>query len=244
MSEREPLVVFDIETIPDEAHHQGDEFAKLPFHQLVAISYLEARLVPTPDGPSYAINILRSGGDLQSTEEQLIQGMFRYIEQKKPRLVTFNGRGFDLPVLKYRALKYGVSAPWFARGESRFDNYSYRYGVDWHCDLMDALTDFGGSKAAKLSEICDLLGIPNKLGADGSQIEGLIAEGRLQEVRDYCESDVLSTYLLFLRYALFRGEMSEVGYCASIQNLKEFLESNGSERRNLQMFSSAWTAAC
>lgn len=145
MSPREPLVVFDIETVPDTEHHSSDEFPKLPFHKVVAISYLRARTVDGPDGRYFAIDLVKSGGDISSTEEDLIKGFFQFIEKAKPRLITFNGRGFDLPVLKYRALKYGLSAPWFAQGESRWENYGHRYGVEWHCDVMDALADFGAA---------------------------------------------------------------------------------------------------
>ena len=222
MSGRGPTVVFDIETIPDE-HHIGDEFPKTLHHQVVAISFLEANLVTGADGPFFQLAELRSGGEVGFSEEQLVRGFFKYIEAKRPRLVTFNGRGFDLPVLKYRALKYGISAPWFARGESKWENYGQRYSVDWHCDLMDAMADFGASRASKLNELCELLGIPSKTGMDGSQVARAIAEARIADVRAYCEEDVVSTYKIFLRYALFRGEISSAGFEASVQNVDHHL---------------------
>jgi 3'-5' exonuclease len=209
---REPIVVFDIETIPDADHHVGDAFPKSLFHKIAAISYLKANSVQGEAGSYFAVEILRSGGTVESPEEQLVGGFFQFIEKSKPRLVTFNGRGFDLPVLKYRALLHKVSAPWYARGESKWENYSQRYSVEWHCDLMDALSEFGATKACSLKEICGLLGFPGKIGIDGSQVAEYVATGRIAEVRDYCETDVLSTYLVFLRYALFRGELTMGGY--------------------------------
>ena len=240
MTGREPIVVFDIETIPDAAHHTGDAFPKVLFHQVVAISYLRASVATNSDTRFFKVDMLRSGGDLQNTEEQLVKGFFDFVERIKPRLVTYNGRGFDLPVLKYRAMKHHVSAPWFAQGESRWENYGQRYSVEWHCDLMDALAEFGATKSASMDEVCRLLSIPGKIGMEGSQVKGAVEEGRLAEVRAYCECDVLSTYLLFLRYALFRGELTKAGHDASVQNLREYLATEVSVRPHLAKFNDTW----
>jgi predicted PolB exonuclease-like 3'-5' exonuclease len=237
MPTRDPIVVFDVETIPDADHHEGDSFPKPLFHQVVALSYLKADVVSDADGnPSFRIDLLKSGGEASSSEEYLITGFFRLIEKWKPRLVTFNGRRFDIPVLRYRALKYGVSAPWFAQGESRWENYGYRYDLEWHCDVMDALSDFGASKSAALHEICALLGIPAKLGIDGSQVQSYFEQGRLAEIRDYCECDVLATYLVFLRFARFRGELTDASYEESLAALQSYLGREISARPYLKPF--------
>jgi predicted PolB exonuclease-like 3'-5' exonuclease len=237
------IVVFDTETIPDATLHTGDDFPKTLFHQVVAISFLAAHLEPAEGGPFYAVDELRTGGDVTYSEGQLVKAFFGYIEKKKPRLITFNGRGFDLPLLKYRGLKHDVSAPWFATGEGRFESYLYRYSVDFHFDLMDALTDFGASRAAGLKDICALLAIPAKLGGtDGSQVKELIEAGHLSQVRDYCETDVLSTYLIFLRFALFRGEVSVRGHDLSLANLRTYLTAERSTRPHLGAFLDQWTA--
>jgi len=243
MAAREPIVVFDIETIPDGDHHTTDDMPKVLFHRVVAISYLRANAAEGSDGRYFAVDLLRTGGDVNSTEKELLTGFWQFVEKAKPRLVTFNGRGFDLPVVKYRALKYGIAAPWFAQGDGKWDNYSGRYSVDWHCDLMDALADFGASKACKLSEICDLFGVPSKLGIDGSQVKSYVEAGRLAEVRNYCETDVLATYLVFLRFALFRGELTVAGFQASIAILKAYLTAERAGRSHLGQFSDAWVAA-
>jgi predicted PolB exonuclease-like 3'-5' exonuclease len=211
MSPRNPVLVFDIETIPDPEHHHGDDFPKALFHQIVTISYLKAELVEGPDGQYFSATDAKSVGRVDSSEQELVSRFTGLIERIKPRLVTFNGRGFDLPVLKYRALKYGLSAPWLSQGQGKWENYGQRYSVDWHCDLMDALSEFGASKAAKLSEVCALLALPGKTGMDGSQVAAYVAAGRIEDVRAYCEEDVLTTYQVFLRYALLRGEINAKG---------------------------------
>ena len=243
MAAREPIVVFDIETIPDADHHVGDDMPKVLFHKVVAISYLRASVVEDDGGRSFAIDLLKTGGDVTSSEKELVAGFWQFGERSKPRLVTFNGRGFDLPILKYRALKHEITAPWFAQGEGKWDNYSGRYSVDWHCDLMDALADFGASKASKLSEISSLLGVPSKLGIDGSLVREYIETGRLPEVRNYCETDVLATYLVFLRFALFRGELTLAGFAASMANFRQYLTSERIARPHLGAFLDAWPEA-
>jgi 3'-5' exonuclease len=200
-----PVLVFDIETVPDAEHHQGDEFPKALFHRVVAISYLIAELEDGPDGEHFVASEVSSIGNADAPEAELLSDFLNLIEHIKPRLVTFNGRCFDLPVLKYRAMKYGLSASWLCLGQSKWENYGQRFSVSWHCDLMDALSEFGASEAAKLSEVCALLGLPGKQGMDGSQVAEYVAAGRIAEVRGYCETDVLSSYLVFMRYALFRG---------------------------------------
>jgi predicted PolB exonuclease-like 3'-5' exonuclease len=240
MAAREPIVVFDIETIPDADHHIGEDMPKALFHKIVAISYLRASVVESDGDRHFAIDLLKTGGDVTSPEKELVAGFWQFIEKVKPRLVTFNGRGFDLPVLKYRALKHGIAAPWFAQGEGKWDNYSGRYSVDWHCDLMDALADFGASKACKLSEISSLLGVPSKLGIDGSLVKEYVESGRLAEIRNYCETDVLATYLVFLRFALFRGELTLAGFAASMANVRDHLTIEARTRPHLGLFLDAW----
>lgn len=242
MSPRQPIVVFDIETVPDRDHHAGDEFAKLLFHKVVAISYLRADICDGADGVYFSTELLRSGGEIHASECDLIRGFFQFVEKVKPRLVTFNGRCFDLPVLKYRALKHCVSAPWYAQGESKWENYGQRYSVDWHCDVMDALSEFGASKGSKLGEICTLLRIPCKLGLDGSQVESYVLAGRLEEVRNYCETDVIATYLVFLRFALFRGEISQSGYKASVESLKSHISAKLVGHGHFGEFLQAWNS--
>jgi predicted PolB exonuclease-like 3'-5' exonuclease len=108
MGPANPVLVFDIETVPDADHHQGVEFPKALFHRVVAISYLIAELGDGPDGAHFIASDVGSIGDVDTTEAELISDFLSLIENIKPRLVTFNGRCFDIPVLKYRAMKYGL----------------------------------------------------------------------------------------------------------------------------------------
>ena len=115
MMETPSLLVVDIETIRDKNHHEGDKFPPVPFHQIVSIAFLEAKIQKIGDHESYVLKEIRCGGDASFSEKQLVEGFFQYFERLRPRLVTYNGRSSDLPVLKYRAMLHGVAAPWLYR---------------------------------------------------------------------------------------------------------------------------------
>ena len=229
------IFVFDIETIPDvevmecltgsktkdisqlrkelEDYHievSGNPFPRQPFHKVAAISFLEADIETCKDGTeNYILTDLRTGGTEQSSEEEIIKGFFNHLSKNPPRFVSYNGRTFDLPVLKYRAMKYGVSAPWFYKSGDKWNNYTQRYSLDWHCDLLEAFSDFGASARCKMNEICSIMGIPGKIGTDGSQVTDLYDAGKIKEIRDYCETDVINTYLLYLNFQLHSGNLNK-----------------------------------
>ena len=267
------LFVFDIETIPDtdsvpnltgfedsdvqarrdelERYHLDITGGKNPFprqlfHRVVAISFLEAEIERTggiDSGEVYHLRELRSGGEAGFDEKQLLQGFFTYFERLKPRLVSYNGRGFDLPVLKYRAMAHGISAPWLYNAGDKWNSYQSRYSSDWHCDLLEVLSDFGASARGKLNEVCSVLGFPGKVGVDGSQVAPMYDEGRIDEIRDYCETDVLNTYLLYLRTMHHRGTVSTESYNLAIADVVSLIESEGTARPHLAEFLDAWGVA-
>ena len=112
---------------------------------MVTISFLKAEVERDGNQEAYLLRELRSGGEAGFDEKKLLQGFFGYFERLKPRLVSFNGRGFDLPVLKYRAMVHGVSVSWLYGAGDKWNSYQNRYSTDWHCDLLDVLSDYGTS---------------------------------------------------------------------------------------------------
>jgi 3'-5' exonuclease len=210
------LFFVDIETVPDRevlpADFGEDDFPAKPIqHRVVAISFLSAALVRDGNREFYTVEECRSGGELISTEEQLLAGFWRRFERDKPRVVTWNGRGFDLPVLVQRAFVYGIPANYWHQAGDRWTGYRHRYGVESHCDLMDALADHGASKALKLEEAAFALGLPGKIGCHGSEVREMVAAGRLADVRAYCESDVLNLFVLYVRWAFITGRTDAAG---------------------------------
>ncbi|MFV0322424.1 MAG: 3'-5' exonuclease [Alphaproteobacteria bacterium] len=262
------LVVFDIETVIDtnaaarllgldsndnpqalrkalEDYHLeitggNNAFPRQLFHQVVAISFLRAEIERNGSTEVYHLQELRSGGTTESSEEELIKGFFNWCDKYKPRFVSFNGRTFDLPVLRYRAMKYGVNAPWFYNMGDKWNNYLQRYSSDWHADLLDMLSDYGASARIRLNEVCALLSLPGKLDTDGGDVQTLYNEGKIQEIRDYCETDVLNTWLLYLHLMKHRGNLDPVAFDMAIEQTTELLQMEGKSKPHYQEFWQAW----
>jgi predicted PolB exonuclease-like 3'-5' exonuclease len=238
------LVVFDIETVPDVAagrrllgladldDHQvaeamfgrqrarsGNDFLRLHLHRVVAVSIAMRR----SDGTFRVWSV----GTIESDEKELIERFFEGIERYTPNLVSWNGSGFDLPVLHYRSLLHGVQAPrYWDTGDDdtgfRWNNYLNRF--HWrHTDLMDVLAGYQGRATAPLDEIATLLGFPGKMGMDGSKVWDSFLAGDLKAIRDYCETDVLNTYLVYLRFELIRGRLAEPEYGLALEQVQRTL---------------------
>ncbi len=266
--QHQSLFVFDIETIPDTKTAKSlldidsddvsslrqaltnyhlkitdgrNSFLRQPFHQVVAISFLEAEIMRDDQGrESYKIVDIRSGGDLTSNEDDLVKGFFSHLKKKTPRLVSFNGKNFDLPVLKYRAMKYEVDAPWLYKSGDKWNNYNQKYSLDWHCDLADAFSDFGASARIKMNEVCACVNLPGKTGIDGSMVADFFDQGRLKEIRDYCETDVINTFLLYLTYQHHTGTMNKDEFLNSRQKLADFMDKKTTEKPHFGEFMQEW----
>ncbi len=253
------LFVFDIETVPDvdagrrlydtdgledaevaeimfhkQRQSSGSDFLRLHLHRVVAIAA-----------------VLRSGdrfklwslGDKDSPEEELIQRFFDGLERYSPTLVSWNGSGFDLPVLHYRSLLHGVVASryWETGADDssfRWNNYLNRFH-DRHTDLMDVLAGHQVRATVPLEEVALLLGLPGKLGMHGSLVWERFLEGDIEAIRNYCETDALNTYLVYLRFELVRGHLSEVAYAQECDKVRAALEDD--RRPHVSEFLSAWS---
>jgi 3'-5' exonuclease len=144
------------------------------------------------------------------------------VELNPPQLVTFNGNSFDLPVLRYRAMVHGVSAPGLSTRP-----YFHRYTED-AVDLCDALSSFSPGGKATLHEISRVMDLPGKpKGIDGGEVERYFHEGKIKDIAGYCESDVVNTYQVWLRYELFRGTLSQDAFERSERSLSGFTGSEG-----------------
>jgi len=253
------ILVFDIETIPDVATGRrlynldglndrdtaeamfamrrqqtgGSDFLRHHLHRVVAISVV----LHTKEKLS-----VWSLGDVHAGEAELIQRFFEGLERYTPLLVSWNGRGFDLPVLHYRALLHGISAPryWETGGEDqsfKWNNYLNRFH-ERHTDLMDVLSGYEGRAIAPLTEIAGLCGFPGKLGMSGDKVWEYFLAGDLEAIRNYCETDVLNTWLIFLRYELMRGRKTREGYETECRKLREMLKAEG--KKHLLEFLEGW----
>jgi 3'-5' exonuclease len=240
-------LVFDIETIPDvdfgrrllglpglpdaevaaamfaqRRQQSGNDFLPLAQHRVVAIACALRR------GDSLKIWSL---GDADSTERELLERFFDGIERFTPDLVSWNGGGFDLPVMHYRCMLHGVRAAryWETGDEDtafRYNNYLSRF--HWrHLDLMDVIAGFQARGRASLADVASLLGLPGKMGFSGAEVWGAWQAGNLEGIRRYCETDVLNTYLVFLAFQRMRGHLDAPEWETERARVRDLLQGSG-----------------
>jgi predicted PolB exonuclease-like 3'-5' exonuclease len=166
-------------------------------------------------------------GSAEDDEGALIKRFFDGIEKYTPQLVSWNGGGFDLPVLHYRAMIYGVQAPrYWDMGEDdrefKWNNYISRYHTR-HLDLMDLIALYQPRANAPLDDIAQLCGFPGKLGMDGSKVWDAYQAGEIEAIRNYCETDVANTHLVFLRFQLMRGVLTAEAYQREVTLVRDTL---------------------
>ena len=241
------VLIFDIETVPDTSggaklleleglskkdiikameHTQfqksGTMFQPLHLHKIVAISVLYKN--------NEKLSLL-SLGDEDSSESDLLTLFFSAVDKYQPQLVSWNGKGFDSPVIHYRSLIHGVSSiKYWDKGdddrEFKWNNYLNRYH-DRHLDLMDVMS--GYKKPASLTDIAQLIGAPGKYGIDGSKVTDYYLANDIKKIRDYCETDVLNTYLVFLRYQLISNNVTKDNYKKLLDEIFGFLDKSDKE---------------
>ena len=238
----------DIETVPDEEIlppelPQG-EFPPLPCHRVVAISMVVAEIVRGDNGSEwFRVSGVHSGGREDFSEAQLLRGFWDWVGRAKPRIVTWNGRKFDLPVLKYRAAVHALAAGHWHTAGDKWNGYTRRYSPDWHCDLGDVMSDYGAARMAGLDLMAKACGFPGKVGGHGSEVAAMVRDGRLDLVRAYCEGDVLNLFALYVRWALLSGLSTPAGHNASMQSLVDVLERERMSRPHLGDFLDKWRAS-
>ena len=252
------IFVFDIETIPDvnggrrlynledlsdkevanimfhkRRQETGNEFLRLHLHQVVAIS------VVLRSRDRLAVWSL---GDEDADEKEIIERFFTGIDKYVPTIVSWNGKGFDLPVLHYRSLLHGIQAPrYWETGDNdqsfRWNNYLSRYHRR-HTDLMDVLAGYEMRANAPLDEVATLLGFPGKMGMSGAKVWDNYQAGELAGIRNYCETDVLNTYLVYLRFELINGNLTPMEYEQECQLVRDTLQAE--DKPHFNEFLSHW----
>ena len=238
------ICIFDCETIPDaslvregfslegddlsvslEAFKQqeaksGSSFLPLPYHQVVAIS----AVICDDFGRFKKVSSIE-GKD----EKEMLSSFLGFIDKHNPKLISFNGRSFDIPMLMIRAMKYNLSCPAYFEVENKmfnknkWDNYRYRFSDKFHVDLMDHISEFGAARGLNLNTLCMMMGMPGKFDVSGDQVHLLYHDNKLEAIKEYCESDVLNTYWLYLKYELLKGNLTMEDYLDNLHLMGENL---------------------
>jgi predicted PolB exonuclease-like 3'-5' exonuclease len=235
------VIVWDLETVPDlrgfaAANGQegrgddeiraaiGDKFPKHIYHSIICIGALVAHR----ENGHWTVAALGAPHLGERSEKALISAFVDRIAELSPQLVTFNGSSFDLPVLRYRAMVHGVAAPGLSSRP-----YFNRFTED-AVDLCDVLSSYNSQGKVTLHELCRVMGLPGKPdGISGGEVEKFYLDGRIREISEYCESDVVNTYRVWLRHELFRGRLCVSDFAASETNLVDFIKARGNTKPHL-----------
>jgi 3'-5' exonuclease len=200
--------------IREERDNRSD-FLPLAFH--VPISIVVGNV--TSDHTLTTVEVLCAQ---DYSEEAIVCEFWRRVEIFPGTLVSFNGRGFDLPVLEMQALRYGCQAPRYFNEKY---GHRYRYSEERHYDLFDFLSNVGVHRIrGGFNLLARLIGLPGKTWVDGSMIQGLWEAGQLGMIHTYCRQDVIQTYGLFLRVELMRGRLTPEAYQAAWDAATPFRE--------------------
>lgn len=207
----EHVVVFDIETVVDDEPADGS-FPPWPRHKPVAAAFLSADW--SPNGYSFQLETLIC---LPGEDAKYYEAVDRLLP-KGVASISYNGRGFDLPVLQLQAM----AAQRFALEGLSTHTHAHRYGAT-HCDLADQFSGYGGTRRVSLVELCDALGIPAKTSVHGSDVGALWRDGDIDAIARYVREDVVATYILWLHWSAARAN-DESKIAVPLADLASWLE--------------------
>lgn len=242
----------------------GSEFLPIAFHKIISISALicddfgrfvkvgnfgDSSKDSNKDSPkdssesnTDSANQKDSNADSPKNERDILSEFLRYLNKNNPKLVSFNGRNFDLPAIMIRALKYNLNAESYfecdnaKHNKNKWENYRARYSENFHIDLLDAFSSFGAARGIKLDVVCKMAGIVGKFDTSGDDVYKLYFAGEFRKIDEYCQSDVLNTYWLYLKYQLLQGKIALFEY-ADLLNI--FLEKMPKDRDYSEVFAKA-----
>lgn len=252
------ICIFDIETVPDvqflrekfgyegndyevciqafriQNETSGSDFLPIAFHRIISI----ASVMCDEFGNFQKVGVFgrKEGIPSQDEIEKVTLGEFlRWFNKTQPKLVSFNGRGFDIPTMMLRAMKYNFqSLAYYEQDNSKYnknkwENYRQRYSERFHTDLLDSLGHFGSVRGIKLDDVASMCGLPGKYDVSGSDVfELYYKDQNLNKIDEYCESDVLNTYWIYLKYEILKGNLNLEDYINILQDWKEKIPKNKS----------------
>ncbi len=209
-----------------EGRRDGSDFVPVTFHVPVGVCVLRV-------GPDFTLLGMKCMDAPQFRPREIVNQFWFGATHYKAKLVTFNGRGFDLPLLELAAFRHGISAR---------DHYLARDRYRGPIDLLDWFTNFGACRlAGGLDLLAKLLGKPGKMEVSGEQVYRMYLEGKLQEINDYCLCDALDTYFVFLRTRILTGDINLDQERELIAKAKELLRAKTAEFPVLRKYLDNWT---
>lgn len=251
-------LVFDVETVPDgelirRVRYPGETISVEQAVERMREEVLErtegrSDFVPYTFSYPVAVCVARISADFklqaitclddaQFRPKEIVSDFWRGLAHYNATLVSFNGRGFDIPVLELAAFRFGVTAS--GHFSDRFGR-RYRYGTA-HLDLHDWLSNHGAVHiTGGLNLLSKLLGKPGKITVTGSDVWNLFKENKIQEINDYCMYDVLDTYFVFLRTRVMTGELDLQTEQQRVSEAHQWLQKHVAKMPHLQPYLDNW----
>jgi predicted PolB exonuclease-like 3'-5' exonuclease len=244
MSETPAYFVFDIESVADPALVSEVHFAgKVPPEESVRkfrdelLTQNNSDFIPYTFQVPVSVTVAKVAKDFSLLDLVVLdEPTFRpheicskfwrgWLAYNRPTLVSFNGRGFDIPLLELAAFRYGISIPqWFAMETKMYDQPRYRYNTKVHIDLHDILTNNGATRFnGGLNLAANLLGKPGKMDTQGFMVQDMYDAGQLSAINDYCRCDVLDTYFIFLRTMVLAGSLLLENEQKLVKNTRDWI---------------------
>ncbi len=253
-------LVFDIESIPDEKLIKMVKYPDLEIDERAAVRRFQEEILTNSGGSTFFIPatfqypiclvIAKVRGDFSLSEvvsldepsfrtSEMTRLFWQGVEQQYSgaSLVTFNGRGFDLPLMELMAYRYGINIQ--RHFKDKFGT-RYRYG-NKHIDLHDWLSNFNAIRmVGGLNLLAKVLGKPGKMEAKGDEVYDMYLEGRITEINNYCIHDVLDTYFVFLRSRVMQGELPIEREQELVEQAKRFIAIQGVKRPAFEYYLKNW----
>ncbi len=219
-----------------ELSRDGSDFLPVTFQVPIAVCVLRV-------ATDYSLQGLACLDAPQFRTREIVRQFWRGVAHyNRAKLVTFNGRGFDLPLLELAAFDHGCSArDYFYNSRNRFQGN--------HLDLMDWLSNYGACRiAGGLSMMAQRSAGGNppgcgKLDVAGDQVYAMYRAGKLQEINDYCMFDTLDTFFVFLRTRVLMGELPAEQESALARRARLWLGTRAADLPALHTYLTAWDQA-
>jgi predicted PolB exonuclease-like 3'-5' exonuclease len=216
-----------------ELSRDGSDFLPVTFQVPVAVCVLRV-------GADFAIQGLTCLDAPAYRTPEIVRQFWRGVAHyNRARLVTFNGRGFDLPLLELAAFDHGCQArDYFQTSRNRFNGM--------HIDLMDWMSNYGACRmTGGLSMLAQRAAGGNPVGCGKLDLSGeLVYEmyqlGKVREINEYCMFDTVDTYFVFLRTRVLLGEITIEEERALARRARQWLGTKAAAAPALERYLQAW----
>lgn len=218
---------------------EKSDFPPLPLHQILIPTLLIANIVRSEQfETSYQVTHLYS--QYGAPEAGMLSAMVGWLSDARPRLLSYAGRSFELPLLKMRCMRHSVKYGVYWLVGDKYDNYDHRYASHWNVDMMDVLSGHGASRPSKLREVAAMCRLPVSGLPNGKEILPTYLKGDLLKIRNFSELKALTTFLIYAHWQRLKCVIPDTGFEETVKSVIAFILTHGSDRPHLADYLREW----